>query len=389
MSTSILHIMATREALVQSPVDRAIRPPKLPPGLDTPVVVIDVDRLAQNLATMQAQQSAAGIRLRPHLKTAKNVAVARQAIALGAVGITVATLGEAEVFAEAGIRDIFVAYPVCATGPKAQRLAALAARCDLQVGIDSAEAVRAIAAAVPATQSGQLGVLVELDSGEGRSGVSPEEVPNLVGLIVSSGLTWRGAFTHGGHSYLGPERVTAAAADEVNTLSAARAAVLSAGYDISEATWSAGSTPTARLSNCPPVTEQRPGTYMFNDRHQAHLGAAPPGTHALVVAVTVVSLPRPGVCILDSGAKSLAKDRAPYVAGHGFISELPNAVITTLYDHHAVVQLHPSDREPAIGQQLSVIPNHVCPVINLTDALVIASEGRVLGTWQVDSRGRH
>lgn len=352
-------------------------------------MVVDVDVLTRNLEEMQAGQDAAGIALRPHLKTAKTIAVARQALDLGAVGITVATLGEAEVFADAGVRDIFIAYPVLATGPKAARLAHLAEHSDLRIGVDSTTAVAAAAAALPASRARRVGLVVEVDSGEGRSGITPDEVPALVSAISRQGLRWDGVFTHGGHGNVAPERVESAARDEVDVLGSAKTAVAAAGYDATRARWSAGSTATARLSNRAPVTEERPGSYMLNDRHQAHLGAAPPGSHALVVAATVVSRPRAGTCILDAGAKALAKDRADYVAGHGVVCGLPGAVITAVYDHHAVVRLDPDDPEPAIGQQVAVIPNHVCPVVNLTDQLHLVSRGRLVGRWPVDTRGRH
>jgi D-serine deaminase-like pyridoxal phosphate-dependent protein len=92
--------------------------------------------------------------------------------------------------------------------------------------------------------------------------------------------------------------------------------------------------------------------------------------------------------VLDAGAKALAKDRAEYVDGFGAICELPGSVITALYDHHAVVRLS-DGQTPHIGQQVSIIPNHVCPVVNLTDRLHIVSGGNLIDVWPVDTRGRH
>jgi D-serine deaminase-like pyridoxal phosphate-dependent protein len=126
---------------------------------------------------------------------------------------------------------------------------------------------------------------------------------------------------------------------------------------------------------------------MFGDRHQAAIGAVAAGEHAVVVAATVVSSTQPGWCVIDAGAKALAKDRAGYVSGHGVIPDLPGAVITTVYDHHAMVWLGSESRQPAIGDVVAVIPNHVCPVVNLTDRLHVVRHGRLLGTWHVATRG--
>lgn len=368
-----------------SAIDLSLNASPLPRDLDTPCVVVDLDRLTANAVAMQAEQDLRSLALRPHLKTAKSVEVARMVLDLGAVGITVATIGEAEVFAGAGVDDIFIAYPLMVRGPKAKRLAALSTRCRLSVGVDSVEGIAALAAS--GADPDRLAVVVEIDSGGRRTGVPPPDVVPLVDTIEDHGLHWVGAFTHGGHSYVGADRVHDAAQDEQQALATVRTAMAST-HSIADRVWSVGSTPTARLANRPPVTEVRAGTYLFGDRHQAALGAVQAGCHALVVAATVVSRPRPGECVLDAGAKSLAKDKAAYVAGYGVITDLPGAEIVALYDHHATVRLA-DGQEPRLGQQVSIIPNHVCPVVNLTDRLYVVRDGKMLDVWEVATRGRN
>jgi D-serine deaminase-like pyridoxal phosphate-dependent protein len=152
---------------------------------------------------------------------------------------------------------------------------------------------------------------------------------------------------------------------------------------------SAGSTPTAVMSAAGVVTEERPGTYIFGDRQQAALAGTPFDDTALMVAATVVSPgPRHGF-VIDAGAKILAKDVAPFLDGHGSVLGYPDAVIERVNDHHGVVELPPGSARPAIGSIVWVMPNHVCPVVNLVDEYVVASGGRIVGRWPVDARGRN
>lgn len=357
----------------------------LPGELDTPVAVVDLDRLDANLVRMHDDLASLGVALRPHLKTAKSVRVARRAIDAGAIGITVATLGEAEVFASAGVGPILLAYPLLAIGAKAARLRALVDRAELTVGIDSVVGARSLASAV-AGAGAPLSTLIEVDCGEHRTGVSPELAGELAAAAQALGLRVRGAFTHGGHSYAGPGAVDAAAQDEVDALRAAAASLRAAGVE--PEVLSAGSTPTARRSAKPPVTEERPGTFVYGDRQQANLGAVGTDEVALVVAATVVSTAVAGQIVLDAGAKALAKDRPAWLAGHGVIPALPGAVVTSVHDHHATVILAEGAQPPQVGSQVAVVPNHACPVVNLQESVLVVRNGAVVDRWAVDTRCR-
>jgi len=354
-------------------------------AIDTPAVVVDLDRMDARIASMARLMSERGVALRPHAKTHKSIEVARRQIKAGAVGLTVATIGEAEVFADAGFDDLFIAYPLVAGGPKAERLRQLASRCTLSVGADSAAGLDALAAA--AAHGAPLRVVIEIDSGGARTGVRPESAGAVARHAGDLGLDVTGAFTHEGHGYKGMELRQAAGEDAVSSLAAAASSLRAEGVE--PTVLSAGSTPTAALSAHGVVTEERPGTYVFGDRFQAALAGEPPEYAALMVATTVVSTGPGNGFVIDAGAKILAQDVAPFVPGHGAIVGYPEAVIQRLNDHHGVVDLPAGAARPAVGSIVWVVPNHVCPVVNLVDDFVVAHGGRVVATWPVDARGRN
>jgi D-serine deaminase-like pyridoxal phosphate-dependent protein len=354
--------------------------------LDTPAVVVDLDRVDARIAEMSAVMRERGVALRPHAKTHKSIEFGRRQVAAGAIGLTVATIGEAEVFAGDGFDDLFIAFPVMAIGRKADRLVRLAERCSLSVGVDSVVGVDALALAFRGRSAAPT-VIVEVDVGGSRSGVAPVRAGALGRHAVDRGLRVGGAFTHGGHSYGGRAERVAAAEDEVRGLAEAAVCLRAAGVE--PIVISAGSTPTAPLSARGAITEERPGTYIFGDRTQAFLADREFDDTALLVASTVVSHGSGGGFLVDAGAKVLAREVAPYLVGHGSILGYPDAVISRVYDHHGVVDPTPGAPRPGIGEIVWIAPNHVCPVVNLVDEYVVAQGGRVVDRWPVDARGRN
>jgi D-serine deaminase-like pyridoxal phosphate-dependent protein len=362
--------------------------------LETPVAVVDLDAMDARIEAMASAMRERRIALRPHAKTHKSVAIGRRQLAAGAVGLTVATIGEAEAFADGGIDDLFIAYPVFAGGPKGRRLRALAERVRLGVGTDSVEGVEALAAAfgggarrvVPGSVATPA-ILIEVDVGGARTGVPPAAAGPLARRATDLGFDVAGVFTHGGHGYRGREERVAAARDETDRLADAAASLHAAG--VAPRVISAGSTPTAVLSAHGSITEERPGTYVFGDRQQAWLADQPLDETALLVATTVVSHGSANGFVLDAGAKILAKDVSPFLVGHGSVVGWPDAIIRVVNDHHGVVDLPAGSPRPAIGSVVWVAPNHVCPVVNLVDDLVVAQGGRVVARWPVDARGRN
>ncbi|HEY1819552.1 MAG TPA: alanine racemase [Trebonia sp.] len=352
----------------------------MPWDIDTPAVMVDTTRLERNLDRMQTVAAAAGAVLRPHAKTHKSLEIGRRQLAHGAPGLSVATLAEAEAFVADGCPSVFVAYPLWAgSGTAPARLAALRERAELRVGVDSAAAAGALAAAAPGAR-----VLVEVDSGQHRSGVPVPQVTALAARCRALGLDVIGAFTHPGHAYGKPDpaAVAAAAADERAALAAAGVAL--EGLTDESPVLSGGSTPTAVAGVSAPLTEVRPGTYVFGDRQQMLLAGLTEDDIALVVAARVVSAPRPGEAILDCGSKALSSDRPDWLDGYGLILEAPEATIVTLSEEHAVVRGLTAPLR--VGDLVRVVPNHVCPVVNLTGELLTADGDKLTGRWPVTAR---
>jgi D-serine deaminase-like pyridoxal phosphate-dependent protein len=356
-----------------------------PAGVDTPQVIVDLSRVEANIGRLQAEMDARGIALRPHAKTHKSVAVARMQLAAGARGITVGTLGEAEAFLEAGIDDVFLAYPVWAAGAKAVRLRAVHESSPrFRVGVESADSARRLGAAVAGSER-PLGVLVEIDPGLYRTGVGdPDAALDVARAARAAGMDVVGVFSHGGHGY----RIGGAASaggDEVRSLEAAASALRGDGFAIE--TLSAGSTPTMLSAASGGVTEMRAGTYVYGDGQQWVLGAIAAEGCAVAVAATVVSVHADRI-VVDAGAKMLTKDRADWLTGFGAVVGYPHLVIERVNDYHGVVATPPGTERPGLGDVLAIVPNHVCPVIDLVHSVVAVRDDGSTEDWPVDARGR-
>jgi D-serine deaminase-like pyridoxal phosphate-dependent protein len=351
-----------------------------PPELDSPYLLVDADVLDRNLARTAAEAASRSIALRPHAKTHKCLPLARRQLDLGAVGLTVATVGEAEIFADGGCTDLFLAYPIWAAGTRGERLRRLADRVALRVGIDSAGGAAMLATAL---RGAPAQVLVEIDSGHRRSGVDPAAAVEVAAAAHDAGLAVVGLFTFPGHGY-GPGQRGRAAADEADALHRADLALRAAG--LGTEVRSGGSTPTAALADRQVLTEMRPGSYVFNDAQQLELGACDWSDVALCAVATVVSA-RDRQIILDSGSKVLGADRPGWATGHGRLPEHPEARLTALSEHHATAVFPPGHPVPALGSRLRVVPNHVCTAVNLADELIVASGDTVLERWPVAARG--
>jgi len=353
--------------------------------IDTPALVVDLDRVDAAIARMGDAMSARRVALRPHAKTHKSVEIGRRQVAAGAGGLTVGTIGEAEVFADAGLDDLFIAYPMVPAGPKARRLRDVALRTRLRVGIDSIVGAHAVADALGDDRE-RVSVLVEIDSGGHRTGVAPADAGAVAAAASHLGLPVIGVFTHGGHGYHGPDARAAAAEDEIRSLTEAAASLTSAGLE--PAVVSAGSTPTAFESARGAVNEERPGTYVFGDRQQVALGSIDADAPAAVIAARVVSVNTSDRrFVIDAGAKTLTKDVPSYLAGHASIPEL-GAVVARVSDYHGVVEVRDDGRLPEIGQIVLAVPNHICPVVDLFATFLVLRDGEIVDDWPVDARGR-
>lgn len=359
-------------------------------ALSTPFLAIDLERMQANIARVAEAASARGIALRPHAKTHKTIEIGRMQVAAGAHGLTVATVGEAEVFAAAGLDDLFIAYPLWIDPGKAARLSALAARgAAISVGVDSVEGVARL---VHAGLAGRVSVRVEVDAGHHRSGCAPAAAGEVASAAVRAGVDVEGVFSFPGHSYA-PEARERAARDEAEALTAAAASLRAVG--IEPMVISGGSTPSlaASLELDSPVNELRPGVSVCGDAQQWELGSAQPGEIALTCHATVVSHAG-GRLVLDAGSKVLGPDRPVWASGHGRLLDHPDARVVQLSEHHAVVELPgvAADDLPALGSVVRVVPNHVCIAVNMVDELVVYDRGddaEPAARWRVAARGRN
>ena len=338
--------------------------------IETPAAIVDLDRLERNLALWQAECDRLGLTNRPHVKTHKCVPIALRQVELGARGVTCQTLFEAETMVEAGIDDVLV--PINLLGAaKLARLAALLERAQVTVSTDDGRVLPGLAEAARARP---LGVLVDCDTGLGRTGVAtPQAAAELAGAIArTEGLRFDGFIT-----YPAPEAAAAFLAEAVALANAA-------GLDT--AVVSAGGTPGMWRSEAlaSTATEYRVGTYAFHDRATVAAGAATLDDVAMTVRTTVISCPARDRVILDAGSKALTSDLGPDAA-YGEILEAPGAFVSKLNEEHAYVGLGAEGLE--LGQEVHVVPNHACVVSNLFDRFTVVRGGSPVDEWPI-SRGR-
>lgn len=355
--------------------------------IDTPAVLIDLDAVGANIAAMAVIADEAGVKLRPHAKTHKMPEIARLQIQAGSTGVTVAKLGEAEVMAAAGIRDLFIAYPI--VGPaKLERLCRLAAENEIRTAADSWIVLEGVARAA-ARQGVRIKVLLEVDLGFGRTGLqTPDETIELAKRSAGlEGIEIAGLMAFAGQGYTAAsreelERVGHEEGSKVVEISALLQELGIGGSEVS-----VGSTPTSRYAaRVPGVTEIRPGTYVFSDRTQVHFGWGSLDDCALRILTTVVSRPTPTRAIVDVGTKGLTSDPAP-IPGFGAIPARLGIDVVSLTEEHGILSVR-EDESLAVGDRLEIVPNHACGALNMFDNVYVVRAGEIVECWNVAARGK-
>src|SRR5579862_59316 len=328
--------------------------------LDTPALYVDLDVLERNIQEMQKQCRSWKVGLRPHTKTHKIPEIAQMQLSAGAIGITVAKLGEAEVLPG---HDVLVAYPLMPE--KLPRLRQLSASRRMTVAIDSVEAVKALQG---------VRTLVEIDVGVGRCGAqSPEQAVE----IAKASSDFQGVFYW--PSWLDEAGFKAACQKIDATLGALRAA----GFEVTIV--SGGSTPgAAKTPLIPRTTEIRPGTYVFYDASSLEAKCCLESDCALRVLTTVVSTAVPGQCLIDGGSKTFSSDATRGPGTYGRFVGRP-WTMRKMNEEHGYVEVEGRVR---VGEKVWVIPSHVCPTVNLHDEVWYGRDGRVEGRWAVAARGK-
>jgi len=347
--------------------------------IDTPALLIDLDVVRGNLAEMQEKAETYQVALRPHVKTHKIPQLALMQLGLGACGITAAKISEAEVMAEAGVGDIFIANQIV-TKEKIERLGRLAEKIQVSVGLDSVAAARRLSEVFVAAGS-TVDYLIEIDSGLNRCGVLPGNAAVELFKAVDSlpALRFRGIFTHAGQVY------GAGSLSEVREISRQESTLMA---ETAQALSKTGASPHREGHRA--INEIRPGNYIFNDAMQVALGVARPQDCALTILATVTSRPARTRAVIDAGSKVFALDKGGHgkemMRGFGLVLD-KNAMLERLSEEHGIMILG-SDEDLNVGDRIRVIPNHACAAVNLFDRAYGIRNGQVVEEFKVAARGK-
>ena len=357
--------------------------------LDTPALLIDLDRMEANLQRAATYAEGHGLDLRPHTKTHKSPYLGLRQVEHGAAGLTVAKVSEAEVMAADGLGNLLVAYPVWGES-KWSRLTEVAKTTPLTVALDSEKPASGLSR--HAVRAGlTIGILAEVDLGMRRCGFPPgQRFRNFTRAVDRMpGLQLEGLMFYPGH-------VNLAAPDGERQLELVAGGLNEAldGFrqdGLSTSVVSGGSTPTLFHSHrVPGMTEIRPGTYIFNDRSQVAMGACGWSDCAATIMTTVVSTPSPGSAVIDGGSKTFTSDPVrPQESGFGCIVGMPGARFEKMSEEHGVLDLGGHQgRPPQIGERLRIVPNHVCVTVNMHSTAHGIRGEEVEQSWPVKGRGK-
>jgi D-serine deaminase-like pyridoxal phosphate-dependent protein len=357
--------------------------------IDTPALLVDLDVMERNLQSVADYARKHGLRLRPHTKTHKSPRIGRRQLDMGAAGLTVAKVGEAEVMLEAEPADLLVAYPVIGRA-KLERLMAVARRARVTVSLDSMVAAQQLSEAAQAAGV-KVGVLAETDVGLGRVGVSPgAELLDLArGIEGLAGLSFEGIAFYPGHIKDNAEQGREALAALGSLIQSMLADFRANGIEVRIV--SGGSTPSLYHSHeLPGLNEIRPGTYVYNDWNTVASGGCTEDQCAGVLLVTVVSTARAGQIIVDGGSKTFSSDRltGSAEATFGHVIEAPAAIFHKMNEEHGYLDVTRCGGKFEIGERLRIVPNHICVAVNLHERVYGIRGGELEEVWEVAGRGK-
>ena len=359
-------------------------------ALDTPAMVVDLHRMEANLRKVADYARAHNLRLRPHTKTHKSAWIARRQLELGAAGLTVAKIGEAEALLPQLLDllplDLLIAFPVIGEA-KLARLMNIARLTTVTVALDSEGSAQQLSRVAHAANV-SIGILVEVDVGMGRVGVAPADAMRLIKAVTAlPNLAWRGITCYPGHIKNAVTEAETFAAVR-NTLSDLVRDCRAAGLE--PELISGGSTPTLFHSHeCGPLNEIRPGTYVFEDLNTVETGACSLDDCAASVMATVISV-APGRMVIDGGSKTFSSDRpaGDRSSTFGRVVEAPGCAFHRMNEEHGFINTEQAERSFQVGDRVRIVPNHVCVAMNLHERVYGVDGDRVAKAWTVDARGK-
>ncbi len=356
--------------------------------LDTPALLIDLDRLEANLRRVADYCARHRLRLRPHTKTHKSPVIGRRQLDRGAVGLTVAKVGEAEVMRAAAPPELLVAYPVIGEA-KLRRLMQVARETAVTVALDSLEAAQELSRAAHSAGL-TVGVLIEANLGMNRCGLDPGD--DLVALATAvsrmAGLRLEGLEFYSGHVRLNTPEGPSQFGEVKKKASQIREDFQRAG--LATTVVSGGSTPTLFHSHeIDAINEIRPGTYVFYDAMQVQAGACTWDDCAATILTTVISTARKGFAMIDGGSKTFTSDRLPGPEpSFGRVVDSPEALFYNMNEEHGYLDLRPSGKACRVGDRLRIIPNHVCVAVNMHEKMYGVRGEQVEEVLPVAGRGK-
>lgn len=358
--------------------------------LTTPYIYIELDKVERNIRKMVERLDAVGIEHWPHFKTHKSVELAKQQLELGAKGITVAKISEAEVLADAGVGPIFIAYSIVGED-KWARYRNLIEKVSIRTTVDSYEV--AVGLSQVGEQAGKkVEVLIEIDGGTHRGGVQPgstvlefaQQIANLPGIQIV------GVFSYVGQIYgsKNPEDIQKMARYEVEILTASKRLLDEHGFNIK--ILSGGSTPSSfHAEYMRGITESRAGNYIFCDMNAVNLGLVQPDDCALRICCTVISTPLPGRATIDAGTKTITSDLSTKGNTLGYILGKPGVQLVKLNEEHGFLEFDPEMYQFKIGDHIEIIPNHSCVIPNLNETVHGMRDGHIVTQVKIDGRGKN
>ncbi len=360
--------------------------------IDTPALLIDNDLMKNNLLFMQEKANQYHVNLRPHTKTHRMPELARMQMDGGAYGITVAKVGEAEVMAENGLANIFVANEIVGLS-KLERVKALNRKISIRIGVDSEYQINQLEEVFQNEEKG-IEVLIEVEVGENRSGViTDEQLINLAKHIqTKKKVILKGVFSHEGHSYKAKNIEACIEASIENQKRTLRAGTMIKELGIAIDTISIGATPSMMHGGIiEGITEIRPGTYIFMDVGQ---GSSIQNFNkcAATVLATIISKPTDERVVLDAGAKSLtSQNRSEGICathGYGLVKNSNDLRLSGVFDEHGLIYNKEFRDSMEIGDKIEIIPNHICPTCNLYEKVYLVSQGTILREIPILCRGK-